>query len=83
MLCDGQSEEKVCPIPRGGGGGTDRDQQGSRRFPACFQIVEAFANQVSAWVCLEIHDLRNHAAEQGERALVEAAAPRLLKTLTG
>jgi len=49
-------------------GGTDRDQQRSRGFPTCFQIVKPFANQVSARVCLEIHDPRNYTAEQGERA---------------
>jgi len=67
-------------------GGTDRDQEGSRRFPASLQIVETFANQVSAWVCLEIHDPLNYTAEQGERGpwwRRRESNPRRLKTLTG
>ena len=61
-------------------GGTDRDQQGSRRFPACCEIVEALSNQVAARKRVEIPHTRNYTVEQAGAESRLAIGPRRCAT---
>ncbi len=67
-------------------GGADSDEQGGRGLPACGQIVETLANQISTRKRLDIHGSWNYTAEQAEGEhwwRRRESNPRRLKTLTG